>query len=211
LSIDITEINGCKRHLVAELPTEELDGEIDRLARKYAREVKIPGFRPGKVPLSVVKSRFRSELRQDATHEIIERTWKASLGEREIRPLVEPHLDKLEAEPGSPLRFTLSFEVFRSSNSELQRHYGQGARIQDRRRGRPEGAGSIAGGARAVRSVESGEIKDGHLVTMSIDGDFDDGGKPIHDDEASCIVGDSGPTRSSVRTCGCPHGRNEEL
>jgi trigger factor len=192
LSIDIIEINGCKRNLVAELPPEELEGEIDRLAHKYARDVKVPGFRPGRVPLSVVKTRFRSELRHDATHELIERTWKACLDERGIRPLAEPHVEKLEADVGSPLRFTLSFEVL--PQFQLQEYKGIAVAQPESHVG-DEDVHKALDRLRDEHAqyvpVEDGEIKDGHLVTMSIDGDFNDGGKPLHDDEASCVVGDS--------------------
>ena len=191
MSIDINEINGCKRNLVAELPAEELENEIDVLARKLARDVKIPGFRPGKVPLSVVKARFRSELRHDASHDLIRRTLKESLEEKDIHPLADPAVEKLEAEPGNPVRFTLSFEVL--PRFELQRYMGVAVTL-------PEtlvGDADVEKALEQLREehaeyvpVEDTEIRDGHLVTMSIDGDFNDGGKPLHDDEASCVVGD---------------------
>jgi trigger factor len=54
LTADIVEISSCKKSLVVEVPSTEVDQEVDKMARQYARTAKIPGFRPGKVPLDIV-------------------------------------------------------------------------------------------------------------------------------------------------------------
>jgi trigger factor len=107
LTHEIKEISSCKRNLVVEVPAEQLEEEIDTQAKAYARRAQVPGFRPGKVPLSVVKQRFRAELRSDATQEMVRRAWKQAMEEHHLHPINEPSLEDLSNEPGNPLKFTL--------------------------------------------------------------------------------------------------------
>ena len=79
MTLEIVEVSTCKKNLLAEVPDEEVEREVDILARKYARKAKIPGFRPGKVPLNIIRQRFGSDLRSDAAQDIINRYWKMLL------------------------------------------------------------------------------------------------------------------------------------
>ena len=111
MSLEIVNVNTCKRNLVAEIEADLVDQEIDSLARKFARRVKVPGFRPGKVPLNIVKQRFQADLRSDATQDLIQKSWKNAVEEHHLEPISEPVLQNLKDEAGSPLTFTLAFEV----------------------------------------------------------------------------------------------------
>ena len=109
MTVEIVDLSGCKRNLVVEVSTEEVEREIDGLAHKYAQSTKIPGFRPGKVPLHIIKQRFGSELRNDATQDIIQRTWKHAVEEHNLQPLSKPVVENLESKPGAGLKFAMSF------------------------------------------------------------------------------------------------------
>jgi trigger factor len=190
LSLEIVSISGCKRNLVAEIPAETVEREIDTLARKYAQRAKVPGFRPGKVPLNVVKQRYSAELRSDATQDIVQRSWKEAVEGNHLEPISEPVLEDLKDEAGAPLRFTLAFEVLPSL--EIKDYKGvavtvEGGRIET------DDVEKALGGLREQQAqyvpVEEGEARDGHMVTLTVDGVFEDGGKPIHEDDVTCIIG----------------------
>ena len=70
MTAEIVEINSCKKDLAVELPATELEQEIDKIAREYSRNAKVPGFRPGKVPLSVIRQRYGKDMRQEAMEEV---------------------------------------------------------------------------------------------------------------------------------------------
>ena len=65
MKTEFTEVSDTRRHLTFEVPPDVVDAEIDRVARTYSRSARVPGFRQGKVPTSVVRQRYRPEA--DAT------------------------------------------------------------------------------------------------------------------------------------------------
>lgn len=187
---EIVEISSCKKNLVVEIPAEQVEEELGKFARKYAQQAKVPGFRPGKVPMSIIRQRFSAELRDEVTHEIISRTWKQAVAERGLEPLAEPVIEKVESEPGQPLKFVVSFEV--TPAFELTNYKGVEAivppvEIKDE---------DVAGALDHLREeqaqfipVEDTEVKDGHFLTIDLDGEMDGGGKPIHEENLNLSVG----------------------
>jgi len=192
LNLEIKDVSSCQKNLVVEVPAEEIDQEVDKLAREYARRAKVPGFRPGKVPLSIIKQRFGSELRGDATQDIIQRSWKEALETRDLHPLTKPTVKDLQEQPGSPLKFTVSFEVL--PPIEVKDYKGVVVTVPSI----PIEDADIDKALEALREqhaqfvpCESSDIKDGHYVTLTVDGEFEGGGKPLHEDDVTCVVGDS--------------------
>ncbi len=190
MTSEIVNLNSVKRNLVVEVPSEQVEQEIESLARNLALRAKVPGFRPGKVPLSIVKQRYASDLRSEATQEIIQRSWKEALTERKLEPLSEPVVEDLKGEPGSPLKFTLSFEVLPAF--ELKDYQGVPVRmdpaaIEDK--DVDAAIESILEQQAQYVPVEGGEAKDGNMVTFTADGLMEGGGKPIHETDVACIIG----------------------
>ncbi len=191
LSVEIVDVSGCQKNLVAEVPAEEIDREVEKLAAGFARNAKVPGFRPGKVPLNIIKQRYGSQLRSDATQEIIERCWKEALETRDLHPLSSPAVKDLQDKPGEPFRFTLSFEVLPAI--ELAEYKGISAAIPDSTIGDEEVARTLQTLQERhaqFAPYENGEIADGHYVNLAVDGEFEGGGKPLHEEDVTCVVGD---------------------
>src|SRR5262245_19732346 len=111
MTVEIVEVGTCKRNLVVEVPADEVEAEIQKLAKNYAARVRIPGFRPGKVPLGIIRQRYESELRNDAAQDLISHYMKGAIEEHQLHPLDRPVVEALESEPGNPMKFTVSFEV----------------------------------------------------------------------------------------------------
>ena len=111
LKLDLVDVSSCEKKLVVEIPADEVDREVEKLALDYSKRAKVPGFRPGKVPLGIIKQRYGSELHKDASHDIIQRTWKKALETHDLHPLAEPSVTELNDKPGEPLKFTVSFEI----------------------------------------------------------------------------------------------------
>ncbi len=190
MTVQIVEVNSCKRNLAVEVPIEDIDREIDNLAKEYARKAKVPGFRPGKVPLSVVKQRYGNELRQDATQELIRRCWKEAVTEHDLHPLREPVVEDVQSYPNGPLKFTISFEILPAIEVK---DYKEVPATLERPKVEEE---DVDKGLESLRQqhaqfipLEDGEAKDGHYVTLTIDGEFEDGSQPIHDDNVTLILG----------------------
>jgi len=196
VNLEIVQISGCKKNLVAEVPPETIEEEVGRLARKYAQQAKVPGFRPGKVPLAIIRQRYGAELREDVTQELISRTWKEAVLEHDIKPLTEPTVEKVESEPGSALKFVLSFEVM--PVIEVADYKGVAVTLTP-----PAVEDSDVDAAMEryreehaqFAPVETGEVRDGHYVTIQLDGEFEGGGKHIHEEDITLAVGASQTNR----------------
>ncbi len=190
LSFEIVNVNTCKRNLVAEIPADKVELEIDTLARKFAQRAKVPGFRPGKVPVNIVKQRYLADLRSDATQDIIQRCWKDAVETHRLEPISEPVVQDLKDEAGSPLRFTLAFEVL--PELEVKDYKGisvtvEAVKIEDS--DVEKALDELRERQAQYVPVEEGEAVDGHMLTLMVDGVFSDGSKPIHEDEVRCVIG----------------------
>ena len=191
MTVEIVDVSGCKKDLLVEIPHEEVDGEIEKRAQEYARKAKVPGFRPGRIPLSIVKQRFADELRNDATQELIHQSWEKAVSDHDLHPLTKPVVELMEAKPGNPLKFKLSFEVlpevephdYKGISMTAQPAVVEEADVDRALEGQREQFAEFV-------PVEEGEVRKGHLVTLTVDGTFEGEGKPFHEDDVSCVVGD---------------------
>jgi trigger factor len=85
--------------------------EIDSRAKEYARRVKLPGFRPGKVPTRVILQRFRKEILDDVAEKVVNRVVFDELQGRGLKPVATPRVEELEITEVGPMRFKAVFEV----------------------------------------------------------------------------------------------------
>ena len=99
------------KHLKVEVPVEMVDAAEKKAATYYARRVKLPGFRKGKVPHSVIKKKFPEAIKENVVRELVEASWKAALDQEDMEPIAEPQVKDLKLESGSPLTFQLSVAV----------------------------------------------------------------------------------------------------
>jgi trigger factor len=106
--IDVSETN---KTVTIEIPSEIVDAEVSRVARGYARQARIPGFRPGKVPAGLVKQRFREQILHDVVHDLIPKAVEEALQERGIEAVATPNITDVSIEEGQPLTFTAAVET----------------------------------------------------------------------------------------------------
>jgi trigger factor len=111
MKIDLTEVSPVKRRMEIEVDAGEVARETDTVLRDYARKAKVPGFRPGKVPLSVIRARFAREVEEDVRERVVQRFYQEAAREKDLRPLGDPVLEEVEHVAGEPLRFKTTFEV----------------------------------------------------------------------------------------------------
>jgi trigger factor len=189
LTVEIVEMSSCRRNLAAEVPVQEVEEEVETLAKEYAQKAKVPGFRPGKVPLSVIRQRFGNDLLKDATQNIIERCWKNAIAEHNLKPLAPPVIKDVESKPGNPLKFTVVFEIL--PPLEVKDYKGIAITV-------PPSEVTDENVNQALESLREqnaqfvpveGEAKDGMYVTVSIDSMFEGETKPTHEDDVNLIVG----------------------
>lgn len=111
ISITPTETAGVSRRLQITVPAETVASYEDQAARKYATQVRIPGFRPGKAPPSMVRKKFPEAVRQEAIEIVINEAFREAIEREGLKLAAQPHVHDLKAEPGQPLEFELHCEV----------------------------------------------------------------------------------------------------
>jgi len=111
MKADFVDVSDTQKTLTVEIPSDLVDAEIDRIAKGYARQARLPGFRPGKAPASVIKQRFRDQIHHDVMHGLIPKAVEAALTERGIEPVNTPNITNVAIHEGQPLTFTAAVET----------------------------------------------------------------------------------------------------
>ncbi len=99
------------KSLKVEIPVPRVEAAENKAASVYAKRAKLPGFRPGKAPLSVIRQRFRQAIRESAIRELIDASWKAAIDQESLEPIAEPRIKDLKFDDGTPVTFELQVEV----------------------------------------------------------------------------------------------------
>lgn len=93
------------------LPAERVDPEVEKRLREMTRSVRMNGFRPGKVPLSVVRKRYGDQVRQEVFGALVQTTYYEALQQEAITPAGPPRIDPEDKGPGQEVGYTATFEV----------------------------------------------------------------------------------------------------
>jgi trigger factor len=104
-------VEGCKHALEISIPVAEVDQETERAAVEIQGKARLPGFRPGKAPLSIVKTRFAGDIRQEVLDALVPRFLQAAVEKDNLHLVGRPAISDVHFHSGEPLRFKAEFEV----------------------------------------------------------------------------------------------------
>ena len=111
MQISVEAGEGLERRMKVDLPSERIEQELDKRLRDQGRNVRLPGFRPGKVPLKILRQRFGAQMRQEVFGELVQSTFSEAIAAEQLRlagmPRIEPDID----EAGNHLGYTAVFDV----------------------------------------------------------------------------------------------------
>lgn len=102
---------GVERHVKVSIPVEAVRDAEQQAARRYASTVRLPGFRPGKAPPTVVRKKFGEAIRQEALESLVREAYEEFIQKESIKVAAQPHVHDLKFEEGKPLTFELHLEV----------------------------------------------------------------------------------------------------
>jgi trigger factor len=111
MKVEVTDLSPVKKSLSIEVGPDEVARETDEVVRRLAARVRVPGFRPGKVPLGVIRTRFAKEVEEDVRDRLVTRLLTEAAREKGIKPLGQPVLDDLSHDKDGPLTFRTTIEV----------------------------------------------------------------------------------------------------
>jgi trigger factor len=99
------------KEISVEVDADEVSKTFKNVVKRYQKLARIPGFRAGKVPESLVRSKFAKEVRQEVLETLVSERFRKAIDEQKLSPLSQPQLLDLQLHDGEPLRFKAAFEV----------------------------------------------------------------------------------------------------
>ncbi len=189
-----TKESATKREIQVEIPVEDVNRQTDSLIQKYQKVARIPGFRRGHVPASIIRQRFSEEIKTDMVEALIPRFFRQEAERLSLHPVSQPRVTDLHLHEGEPLRFKAAFEVLPEIKLEG---------YKELRADKPEIAVSEADVEQALvdlrerhasfNPVEGRALADGDFAQVSLDGNpkaetksgqgKSGEGQPVHMDE----------------------------
>jgi len=112
MRVSIETTSGLERRLSVAVPADRVDGAVDQRLREASRNVRLPGFRPGKVPMRVMKQRFGAGVRQEVLGEVISQTFQEAVQSENLRPAGQPKIEPKSFDAGKDIEYTAIFEIF---------------------------------------------------------------------------------------------------
>jgi trigger factor len=101
----------CKRSVEIEIPLEEVEKTKERVTSSLRQRVRLPGFRPGKAPLSMIQSRFESDIRHEVLEMLLPQAFREKVDKDGLKVVGQPNISDLKFEAGQPIHFKAEFEV----------------------------------------------------------------------------------------------------
>ncbi|MDG1931325.1 MAG: trigger factor [Luminiphilus sp.] len=112
MRVSVETTSGLERRLTVGVPADQIDTAVDKRLQEAARNVRLPGFRPGKVPMRVMKQRFGAGVRQEVLGEVISRSFQEAVMSENLRPAGQPSIEARKMDAGQDVEYTATFEVF---------------------------------------------------------------------------------------------------
>jgi trigger factor len=180
----------CRRELELEIPAEEVSKASEKVAKEFAKMARVPGFRPGKAPLSLIKRRFAEDIKSEVLQNLVPETVEKAVSEQKLSPVSQPQVDKLEFKEGEPVKFRASFDVlpeftlanYKSLEIEMPE---MNLTDEDVKKALAE----MQQRAAAFTPVEGRAVQNDDFVQVKLNGTPEGGGEPLQAESVLCHVG----------------------
>jgi trigger factor len=111
MQVTETHADGLKREFKIVIPAGELETQISQRLDQLGRQIRLPGFRPGKVPPQLLRRRYGSAVRGEVLNETLQGSSAEAMRERNLRPALQPRVEIVSADEGADLEYTMSVEL----------------------------------------------------------------------------------------------------
>ena len=111
ITVEKTAEDSASKSLRVTVPVDRVRQAEAKAVQYYAQRARLPGFRPGKAPVAVVRKRFNDAIRQTVLEEVLRESWETAKTAESLKPITDPSIRNLKFEEGSPIEFDLLVEV----------------------------------------------------------------------------------------------------
>jgi trigger factor len=185
--------DGVKREISIEIPADEVARETETIVQKYQKMARLPGFRRGHVPASIIRQRFKEDLKSDVVEALVPRYFRKEAEKLGIVPVSQPRVTDLHIHDGEPLRFKATFEIMPEIKIEGYKELRAEHPQIDVKDEEVEAAlNNLREQHATFTSIEGRPLADGDFAQASMDGrpkDADDKTQPVHMDEVLIEIG----------------------
>src|SRR5438132_7301698 len=121
--LNYQDISAVKKSIEVEIPADLISSESRRVADEFGRHAKIPGFRPGKVPAQVVRTRFAKEIQDEVMSRLLPLSFREAIADKGVEPVGDPQLQRIDPYiEGAPVKYKAEFDV--KPHIELREYRG---------------------------------------------------------------------------------------
>jgi trigger factor len=186
----MADASTCRRELELEIPVDEVSKASEKVAKEFGKVARVPGFRPGKAPISLIKRRFAEEIKSEVLQNLVPETVEKAVAEQKLTPISQPQVDKLEFHEGQPVKFRASFDVLPefalSSYKSLQIEMPE-MTVTDE--DVVKALAEMQQRAATFAPVEGRAVENDDFVQVKLHGTPEGGGDPLQADSVLCHVG----------------------
>jgi trigger factor len=179
----------CKRELELEIPAEEVSKSIERVAREIARYARVPGFRPGKAPVTLIRRRYAEEIKGEVLNSLVPEYLEKEMTEKKLFPVTRPQVDHVDFSESGPLKFRAVFEVI--PEFDLKEYKELEIEIESIEVTEEDVAKTLETmrqRAAAFVPIEGRPIQDGDYAVLKLIGTCE-GAEPVQAENVLCHVG----------------------
>src|SRR5258706_1162486 len=110
--LNYEDLSPVRKSVEVEIPVDLINAEAQRVTTEFSRQAKIPGFRPGKIPASMVRKHFAKEIQQEVMDRLLPITFRDAIADKGVTPVGEPRLEHLDAFiEGAPIKYKAAFDI----------------------------------------------------------------------------------------------------
>jgi trigger factor len=180
----------CRRELDLEIPADEVTKKLESVAKEFARVARVPGFRPGKAPVSLIRRRFADDIKGEVVQSLVPERVEKAVTEQKLTPVSQPKVEQLDFTEGQPLKFRAVFEVLPEFELANYKDLDLEMPVMDVTEDDvTKELETVRERAAAFAPVEGRPAENGDHVQLKILGTPEGGGEPIQADSVLCHIG----------------------
>ena len=180
----------CRRELELEIPADEVSKAMERVAKEFAKVARVPGFRPGKAPITLIRRRFADDIKGEVLQSLVPERVEKAVSEQKLTPVSQPKVEQLDFNDGQPLKFRAVFEVlpeFELGNYKDLKLEMPVMDVVDE--DVTKTLEDMRERAAAFAPVEGRAVQDGDYVQLKLTGTPEGEGEPLQADSVLCHIG----------------------
>ncbi|EGG30004.1 Cell division trigger factor [Aequoribacter fuscus] len=112
MQVSLETTSGLERRLTVGVPAQRIEDEVNKRLQQASKNVRLDGFRPGKVPFKVIRQRFGEGVRREVIGEVMGQTYQEAIMQEKLRPAGQPSIEPKQLDAGKDLEYVATFEVF---------------------------------------------------------------------------------------------------